>query len=290
MTDPLPIVRSVVALRETIARWRAIGEPVGLVPTMGALHDGHLSLVSAARSRGRVVASIFVNPRQFGPNEDLDRYPRNEARDAQSLADAGCDLLFAPPLAEVYPAGFATEVRVGGLGGVLCGAARPSHFDGVATVVTKLLNMVRADAAFFGEKDWQQLAIIRRLAADLDCGTEIVGRPIVRDGDGLALSSRNAYLSGEERGHAIALPIALHAAARALVKGEDLAGTLVAARAALAKAGFGDVDYITLADSATLVTLDRFDRPARLLAAAWMGKTRLIDNVPVPPLPVLPRL
>lgn len=286
MTDPLPIVRTVAALREQVALWRSAGEAVGLVPTMGALHDGHLSLVSAARARGRVVASIFVNPKQFGPNEDLDRYPRDEAGDAQALADAGCDLLFAPPLGEVYAPGFATEVRVGGLGDVLCGAARPGHFDGVATVVAKLLNMARADAAYFGEKDWQQLAIIRRLAADLDSGTEIVGRPIVRDGDGLALSSRNAYLDADERARAVALSVALHAAARALTKGEDLAGTLTAARAALTAAGFGAVDYLTLADPASLQTLDRFDRPARLLAAAWMGKTRLIDNVPVPPLPL----
>ncbi len=288
MTEPLPIVRSVDELRSQVARWRAAGETVGLVPTMGALHAGHLSLIAAARARGgRVVASIFVNPKQFGPHEDLDRYPRDEAGDARALAAAGCDLLFAPPLAEVYPPGFATEVRVGGLGDVLCGAARPGHFDGVATVVAKLLNMVRADAAFFGEKDWQQLAIIRRLAADLDCGTEIVGQPIVRDDDGLALSSRNAYLGSEERAHALALPVALHAAARALVKGEDLAGTLVAARAALARSGFGTVDYVTLADPVTLEPLERFDRPARLLAAAWMGTTRLIDNVPVPPLPLL---
>ncbi len=282
MTDPLPIVRTVAALRAHVAAWKAGGEPVGLVPTMGALHDGHLSLVAAARARGRVVASIFVNPKQFGPDEDLDRYPRDEAGDAAALAAMGCDLLFAPPPAEVYPRGFATEVRVPGLSDVLDGQARPGHFDGVATVVAKLLNMVRADAAYFGEKDWQQLAIIRRLAADLDTGTEIVGRPIVRDGDGLALSSRNAYLSADERAHAVALPVALHAAGRALVKGEPLDGTLIAARAALTAAGFGPIDYVTLADLDTLVTLDRFDRPARLLAAAWMGKTRLIDNVPVP--------
>ena len=282
MSDALPTVRTVAELRKQVAAWRAAGHAIGLVPTMGALHPGHLSLIAAARARGgRVIASIFVNPKQFGPNEDLDRYPRDEAGDAALLAGAGCDLLFAPPVAEVYPAGFATEVRVGGLGDVLCGAARPGHFDGVATVVTKLLNMVRADAAFFGEKDWQQLAIIRRLAADLDSGTEIVGRPIIRDADGLALSSRNAYLDAAQRHDAVALPVALHAAARALTKGEDAGTTLVAARAALSAAGFGPIDYLTLADPSSLVTLDRLDRPARLLAAAWMGKTRLIDNVPV---------
>ena len=227
MSDALPVVpdalatvRTIAELRKQVAAWRAAGHAIGLVPTMGALHPGHLSLIAAARARGgRVIASIFVNPKQFGPNEDLDRYPRDEAGDAALLAGAGCDLLFAPPVSEVYPAGFATEVRVGGLGEVLCGAARPGHFDGVATVVTKLLNMVRADAAFFGEKDWQQLAIIRRLAADLDSGTEIVGRPIIRDADGLALSSRNAYLDAAQRHEAVALPVALHAAARALTKG-----------------------------------------------------------------------
>ncbi len=289
MSDALPVVsdalltvRTVADLRKQVATWRAAGHAIGLVPTMGALHAGHLSLIAAARARGgRVVASIFVNPKQFGPNEDLDRYPRDEAGDAALLDGAGCDLLFAPPVTEVYPAGFATEVHVGGLGDLLCGAARPGHFDGVATVVTKLLNMVRADAAFFGEKDWQQLAIIRRLAADLDSGTEIVGRPIIRDADGLAMSSRNAYLDPAQRHDAVALPIALHAAARALTKGEKVETTLIAARAALTAAGFGPIDYMTLADPGSLVTLDRLDRPARLLAAAWMGKTRLIDNVPV---------
>ena len=277
----LPIVRSIAELSAHVAAWRAAGEAVGLVPTMGALHAGHLSLVAAARARGRVVASVFVNPKQFAVGEDLDRYPRDEAGDAAQLADAGCDLLFAPPADAVYPPGFATEVRVRGLGDVLDGAARPGHFDGVATVVAKLLNMVRADAAFFGEKDWQQLAIVRQLAADLDIDTQIVGCPIVRDADGLALSSRNAYLSGEERARAVALPVALHAAARALEKGEAVDGTMVAARAALTAAGFGPIDYVTLADPLSLATLDRLDRPARLLAAAWLGDTRLIDNVPV---------
>jgi len=279
----LDIVRTVSDLRATVAAWRMAGEIIGLVPTMGALHDGHLSLVSAARTQAtRVVATIFVNPKQFAAGEDLDCYPRDEAGDAAALAAAGCDLLFAPSVTAVYPAGFATQVRVPGLSDVLDGVARPGHFDGVATVVTKLLNMVGADAAFFGEKDWQQLAIIRRLAADLDIATAIVGCPVVRAADGLALSSRNAYLTADERADAVALPVALHAAARALVKGVALDGVLIAARAAIAEAGFGQVDYVTLTDAASLRMLERFDRPARLLGAAWIGRTRLIDNVPVP--------
>lgn len=282
----LPIVRSVAALREAVAHWRNAGRKVALVPTMGALHAGHLSLIAAARARvgahGRIVASIFVNPKQFGAGEDLDRYPRDEAGDAALLSGAGCDLLFAPPAAEVYPPGFATIVRVPGLSDVLDGAARPGHFDGVATVVTKLLNMVRADFALFGEKDWQQLAIVRRLAADLDIDTAIIGCPIVRDPDGLALSSRNAYLRFEERARAVALPQALAKAAVAIRDGAPVAATLAAARATLAAAGFGPIDYVALCNS-DLVEAATLGRPARLLGAAWLGKTRLIDNCAVDP-------
>ena len=281
MPDALPIARTVAALRSHVAAWRAAGETIALIPTMGALHDGHLALIAAGRAAAdRVVASIFVNPAQFGAGEDLDRYPRDEAGDAALLAGAACDLLFAPPVAEVYPPGFATLVRVAGLSDILDGAARPGHFDGVATVVTKLLGMARADFALFGEKDWQQLAVVRRLAANLDCETRIVGCPIVRAPDGLAMSSRNAYLSAAERAAAVALPRALTDAAEALVRGSAVTPTLDAARATLTQAGFGPIDYVALIDAATLAD-PAPGRPARLLAAAWLGRTRLIDNIAV---------
>ena len=277
----LPIVRSVANLRAHLAAWRAAGERIALVPTMGALHAGHIALVSAARATGaRTVASIFVNPKQFGAHEDLDRYPRDEVGDAALLANIGCDLLFAPPPHEIYPPGFVTQVRVPGVSDVLDGAARPGHFDGVATVVTKLLTIARPDAAYFGDKDWQQLCVIRRLATDLDLETAIVGVPIVRAPDGLALSSRNAYLSAAERTAAVALPTALAAAAAALMDGADAAPTLAAAHAQLAAAGFAPIDYVALVDAASLGDPVP-GRPTRLLAAAWLGGTRLIDNIEV---------
>lgn len=279
----LPIVRTVADLRAALAAWRTAGEQIALVPTMGALHAGHLALVTAAKATpARTVATIFVNPKQFAAHEDLGRYPRDEAGDAAALAHIGCDLLFAPAPEAVYPPGFATNVRVAGLSDILDGAARPGHFDGVATVVTKLLTMARADAAWFGEKDWQQLCIVRRLVADLDIETRIVGHPIVRAADGLALSSRNAYLTPAERAAATALPAALHAAATALAAGSPAPETLAAARTALTGAGFARIDYVTLADAATLGG-PHPGRSMRLLAAAWLGTTRLIDNVAVTP-------
>ena len=282
--DPLPIVRSVPALRKQIAHWRSTGARIALVPTMGALHAGHLSLIAAARGHAdRVVASLFVNPAQFGPHEDLDRYPRTEAADAEALADAGCDLLFAPAVAEMYPAGFATSIRVGGLAVRLCGAARPGHFDGVATVVTKLLLQATPDVALFGEKDWQQLTIIRRLVRDLDLPVEIVGGAIVRDADGLALSSRNIYLSTDERHLALVLPQALNAARKDILGGMPVAVALEAAHVALNSAGFAKIDYVELTGAEDLAPIAVLDRPARLLAAAWMGTTRLIDNLAVEP-------
>lgn len=282
MSDALPVVRTPADLRAAVAAWHREGRRVAFVPTMGALHAGHLALVAEGLVRAdRVVASVFVNPKQFGPNEDFARYPRDEAGDAAKLAGAGCQLLYAPDVAAMYPPGFATQVRVEALGDVLCGAARPGHFDGVATVVTKLLAAARADVAIFGEKDWQQLAIIRRLATDLDLGTEIVGAPIVRDADGLALSSRNAYLSADERARAVTLPHALATAREKLLAGAEAAPVLAAAEADLLAAGFGKVDYVALMDGASLAPLDRAAPGARLLAAAWMGRTRLIDNLAV---------
>ena len=279
---PMPIVRTVSDLRATVAVWRRAGERVALVPTMGALHAGHLALVEEGRRRAdRVIATIFVNPKQFGANEDLDRYPRQEAADAAALEQTGCDLLFAPTVAEIYPNGFATAVSVAGVTADLDGAARPGHFDGVATVVTKLLNQAQADVAIFGEKDYQQLLTIRRLARDLDIPTEIVGHPTQRDADGLALSSRNAYLSADERTRAAELPRAMEAARAAIEAGEGVAQALAAAVDRLQRAGFGPIDYVELRDAETLKPIPALDRPARLLAAARLGKTRLIDNMAV---------
>ena len=274
-------VRDLEGLRAAVAAFRAAGEQVALVPTMGALHAGHMALVEAARRPGtRVVASIFVNPKQFGPAEDLSRYPRREAGDARMLTDAGCDLLWAPPVEVMYPAGFATTISVAGVSDGWDGAARPGHFDGVATVVAKLFGQVAPDRAYFGEKDWQQLAVIRRLVADLDLPVEIVGVPTQRDDDGLALSSRNIYLSPEERVAAVALPRALGVAAKAIGRGDPAADALAQAQAALEGAGFV-VDYVGLADAETLAGDPAADRPRRLLAAARLGGTRLIDNVAV---------
>jgi pantoate--beta-alanine ligase len=249
---------------------------------MGALHSGHLSLMDRARQEADlVVASIFVNPKQFGPDEDFERYPRTADADAVLLAEAGVNLLWMPGVEEIYPDGFATTVSVAGLGDGYCGAARPGHFDGVATVVAKLLNQVRPDVAIFGEKDWQQLAIIRRMARDLDMDIEILGAPIVREADGLAMSSRNRYLDGQERARATALPRALKNAASAIARGEAVDHALEVARSALADAGFSPIDYIAHVDSATLMPADVRIASGRILAAAWMGNTRLIDNLAV---------
>ena len=272
------------ALHQALKLFRDAGETIALVPTMGALHDGHLALVADARRRAdRVVVSIFVKPRQFGHNEDFDAYPRRAEADSAKLDAAGVDLLWMPSVDEMYPAGFATNISVAGLPDRLCGAARPGHFDGVATVVAKLFNQVRPDIAIFGEKDWQQLAIIRRMAADLDMALDIVGFPTQREDDGLALSSRNAYLTDAERAAAIALPRALGHAARALEAGQDSAAALAAVAPALLKAGFSAVDYVELVDAVTLEPVQTIVRPARLLAAARIGKARLIDNLPVNP-------
>ncbi|HWW64576.1 MAG TPA: pantoate--beta-alanine ligase [Sphingomonadaceae bacterium] len=280
----MQIVRDVRALRDAVTGLRAEGHAIALVPTMGALHAGHIALVEEAKTRaGAVVASIFVNPTQFGAGEDLDAYPRREANDIRMLEAAGCRLLWAPDVAEMYPAGFATSITVGGVTEGLDGAARPGHFDGVATVVAKLFNQVRPDIALFGEKDYQQLAMIRRLVADLDFGITIVGVPTQRDDDGLALSSRNAYLAEEERVAARSLPRALGEAATAIARGEPVAAALALAHRRLAEAGFDPIDYVTLCDAETLEPVTVLTREARLLAAARMGRARLIDNLPVVP-------
>ncbi|MBV2148362.1 pantoate--beta-alanine ligase [Sphingobium sp. AS12] len=270
------------ALRAAIAALKSDGKPLVLVPTMGALHDGHMALVEEARRHGRhVVVSIFVNPKQFGPNEDLAAYPRREAKDAQMLSAAGVEILWMPTVEVMYPTGFATNISVSGVSDGLDGAARPGHFDGVATVVTKLFNQVRPDVAIFGEKDYQQLAVIRRMVADLDMGIEIVGMPTQRAEDGLALSSRNAYLSDDERKAALALPRALGEAKRQIEKGGAVEEALAKAVAMLNAQGFDPVDYVTLCDAVTLEPISVLDRPARLLGAAKLGKTRLIDNIAV---------
>ena len=253
-----------------------------LVPTMGALHSGHLALISEARKRAdRVAASIFVNPAQFGEGEDFGRYPRREADDARLLEDAGCDLLWMPSVADIYPAGFATKVSVSGVSERWEGEARPGHFEGVATVVAKLLLAVRPDVALFGEKDFQQLAVIRRMVADLGIPVEVVGVPTVRETDGLALSSRNAYLSPDERGRAVALPNALKAARDAIRDGSAVGAAVQSAKQSLVDAGFLRIDYLALVDAETLEPLDAPQGNMRLIAAAVVGTTRFIDNVAV---------
>jgi pantoate--beta-alanine ligase len=275
-------VRTIAELRNAIAAFRAERARIAFVPTMGALHAGHMALVEAAKRPGtKVVASIFVNPKQFGANEDLGRYPRKELADTRMLTEAGCDLLWLPPVEAIYPDGFATNISVAGISEGLDGAARPGHFDGVATVVAKLFNQVTPDIAWFGEKDFQQLAVIRRMVADLDMDLEIAGVPTQRDDDGLALSSRNIYLDDAQRAKAVALPRALGIAARAIDKGGDPEAALAAARDTLTAAGF-DIDYVTLVDAETLVEQPDPARERRLLAAARMGSTRLIDNIAVP--------
>ena len=276
-------------LRKTVAAFRESGERIALVPTMGALHEGHLTLVRRAREAAkRVVVSIFVNPTQFGAGEDLDAYPRQLARDCAMLEAEGVDIVWAPDVDEVYPPGFGTTVSVAGLTEGLCGADRPGHFDGVATVVAKLFGQVQPDMAFFGEKDWQQLAVIRRMARDLDLARPLVnaihGVPIVREEDGLAMSSRNRYLSDEHRVAAATLPAAMREAIAAIENGSAISPTLAALEARLLQAGFASVDYATLADAASLAPLDATpESPARLLVAAKIGGTRLIDNMAVGP-------
>jgi len=278
------IIREINALRRAVAELRRDGGTVAFVPTMGALHAGHMALIrSAKREADHVVASIFVNPTQFGPNEDLGTYPRREAEDAAMLEAEGCSILWVPSAATMYPEGHATTVSVSGVSDDLDGAARPGQFAGVATVVTKLFNQVQPDVALFGEKDYQQLAVIRRMAADLDLPIRIVGVPTQRDPDGLALSSRNAYLSDEERLAARVLPRALVEAAQAMRDGSSVGEALQDARRKLEAAGFGPLDYVELRDADPLRPVEGLSGPARMLAAAQLGRTRLIDNLEVLP-------
>jgi pantoate--beta-alanine ligase len=278
----LAVARSVAELRRRVRAWRRAGETVALVPTMGALHAGHLALVTRARELcDRVVASLFVNPTQFGPGEDFGRYPRDESGDAAKLVAARCDLLYAPPLEEMYPLGFSTSISAGALAEGQCGRFRPGHFAGVATVVTKLLQQAQADVACFGEKDYQQLQVIRHVVRDLDIAVRIEGVATVREADGLALSSRNAYLSPAERAVAPALQRTLRDIAQRIERGEVIAAAVADGISELGRAGFTEIDYVDAVDAETLAPLARADRPGRILAAAWLGRTRLIDNVPL---------
>jgi len=277
----MEIVRTISELREHVAAWRRDGRRIGLVPTMGGVHDGHLSLVHEARARAdEVVATLFVNPTQFGPSEDFAAYPRDEATDTQRFEDAGAALVFAPGAQEIYPPGHTTRVDVGELGSVLEGEFRPHFFAGVATVVTKLFMQSTADVAVFGEKDYQQLCVVRKMVKDLDIPIEIVGAETVREPDGVAMASRNAYLSEAERAVAPALFATISRVAAAAAAGDPAASK--GAAQALIDAGFDKVDYVAVRDAATLAPVGSGGGAARVLTAAWIGRTRLIDNVPVP--------
>jgi pantoate--beta-alanine ligase len=280
-TKKIEIVRDVAALRAKVQEWRAHGETIGLIPTMGALHDGHLALVKAAlRTCDRAITTIFVNPTQFAPSEDFEAYPRDEADDIAKLDGLSADLVFMPGVSDMYADGFSTKVAVSGLTDGLCGASRPHFFGGVATVVTKLLLQALPDRAYFGEKDYQQLQVVRRMARDLDIPSTIVGVPTVRESDGLAMSSRNWYLSPDERAIAPTLHKVLQHIAKQVGTGAACADAITEGCAALAAAGFDPIDYIAVCDAETLAPLEHVQGPARVLAAAYLGRTRLIDNIP----------
>lgn len=276
------VIRSSAELREKVAGWKRSGMLVGVVPTMGALHDGHLSLARAARAQSdRVIVTIFVNPMQFNAAEDLLKYPRDEARDLALLEAEGVDVLFAPDVTEVYPEGFETQVSVKGVSEPLEGAFRPGHFDGVATVVTKLFGMTQAGRAFFGEKDWQQLQVVQRLVLDLNIPIRIIGCPTIREEDGLAMSSRNVRLNPQERALAPALHRIMQDAAAALRAGKAMEPELEKARAAILAAGFRSIEYLELRSVDGLKPVASFEDGARMLFAGWLGDVRLIDNIAV---------
>ena len=277
----MKVVKSVAAMKALAREWARAGKRIGFVPTMGYLHEGHLSLVRESKRRADVtVVSIFVNPTQFGPNEDYKKYPRDLAKDAAYLEGGGVDCLFHPEAAEIYPSGYRTYVEVQGLQDRLCGRSRPGHFRGVATVVLKLFEIVRPDLAFFGAKDAQQVLIIGRMAADLDLDVEVVTCPLVREADGLALSSRNAYLSPDERRAALALSTGLRWAEKAVAAGERDAARLVAGvRAILEAEPLARVDYVEAVDTETLEPVAEVRGEVLLALAVFLGSTRLIDNV-----------
>ncbi|MBU2992046.1 pantoate--beta-alanine ligase [Octadecabacter sp. 1_MG-2023] len=277
-----PIVRTLADLRQMTAGWRKAGDVIGVVPTMGALHQGHLSLVRAAKDHcDRVIVTIFVNPKQFNNPEDLENYPRTEHDDAKKLTSFEVDAIYVPDADQIYPDGFATNVSVSGLTDMLCGAARPGHFDGVATVVSKLFLQTQADKAFFGEKDYQQLQVVTRLAADLDIPIEVVGCPTIREEDGLAMSSRNLLLSDRSRIKAPLLAEVMDDVSASLNDGKTMSEIVPDATARLLAAGFNEVDYLELRDGADLSLLDSMKPDARLFAAAWLAGVRLIDNIAV---------
>lgn len=279
-----PILRRLADLRAKTSQWQRAGEVIGVVPTMGALHQGHLSLAQAARADcDRVIVTIFVNPKQFNNPEDLEKYPRTEAEDAVKLAPYGVDVIYVPEPEEIYPAGFASTVSVAGLTDVMEGEFRPGHFDGVATVVAKLFLQTSADRAYFGEKDYQQLMVVRRMARDLDIPIEVIGCPTVREPSGLAMSSRNLRLSPDGLRVAARMSAIMRDVAEALGRGEPLDALERKAMDDLRLAGFSQVEYLDLRCAETLEPLTGATRPARLFAAAWAEGVRLIDNIEVPP-------
>ena len=281
-TYAVPLARTITDMREQVAEWRAAGEKIALVPTMGALHEGHLSLIDVAKAHGatKAIVSIFVNPTQFGPGEDFDAYPRTEETDAEKLVDRA-QLIFAPNGSEMYPDGHGTTVSVKGVTNTLEGEARPTHFDGVATVVSKLLLAALPDCAVFGEKDYQQLLTIRRMVADLRIPVEILGGPILREPDGLAMSSRNIYLTETERKAAGQLNVILKATADAISEGANIKTATTEAEAKLLALGFDKIDYLTVRDTTTLQPVEKLTEEARILVAAKIGQPRLLDNMPV---------
>ncbi len=277
-----PILRDLSALRTQTAAWRKAGESIGVVPTMGALHQGHLSLARAARATcDRVIITIFVNPKQFNNPDDLKNYPRTEEDDARKLESIGVDLVYAPDADQIYPDGFATNVSVSGLTDMLCGASRPGHFDGVATVVSKLFLQTSADQAFFGEKDYQQLQIVRRMARDLDIPITVVGCPTIREEDGLAMSSRNLLLSDRSRTKAPIFAEVMNDVREQLINGAAMSDIQDAAKERILAGGYNEIDYFELRDGTALSLLDRPKSGARLFGAAWLAGVRLIDNIAI---------